>query len=103
MISAGNVDVLEDDHLDRSDVEPIEDPAQAWNALTIGAYTDLDDVSSTAGFEDWTPLAPRGELSPHRRTGVAFQRTWPHKPDGFCAFQLASLNRAGRPFFRSGA
>jgi Subtilase family len=81
LISAGNVREDDDDHLTRSDVEPIEDPAQAWNALTIGAYTDLVDASSSPGFEGWTPLAPAGELSPFSRTGVAFARAWPHKPD----------------------
>jgi hypothetical protein len=81
LISAGNVDLIEDDHLARSDVEPIEDPAQAWNALTVGAYTDLIDASSAPGFDGWTPLAPRGELSPFSRTAVAFERAWPHKPD----------------------
>jgi hypothetical protein len=62
-------------------VEPIEDPAQAWNALTVGAYTDLADADSAPGFAGWTPLAPRGELSPFSRTAVAFERGWPHKPD----------------------
>lgn len=79
--SAGNVDMLEDDHLSRSDVEPAEDPAQAWNALTVGAYTDLVNPAGSPGFEGWTPLAPTGELSPFSRTGVAFERGWPHKPD----------------------
>jgi hypothetical protein len=81
LVSAGNVDDLDEDHLARSDVEPIEDPAQAWNALTVGAYTDLVDASSGPGFADWTPVAARGELSPHSRTAVAFERAWPHKPD----------------------
>jgi hypothetical protein len=81
LVSAGNVSVWEDDHLARSDVEPVADPAQAWNALTVGAYTDLIDASSAPGFDGYTPLAPRGELSPFSRTGVAFDRTWPHKPD----------------------
>jgi Subtilase family len=81
LVSAGNVRVLDDDHLARSDVEPIEDPAHAWNALTVGACTDLVDASSAPGFAGWTAVAPRGELSPFSRTAVAFERTWPHKPD----------------------
>src|SRR5262249_38326938 len=42
VVSAGNVshDHLEVAHLDRSDVEAVHDPAQAWNALTVGASTD---------------------------------------------------------------
>jgi hypothetical protein len=81
LISAGNVLDYEDEHLARSDVEPIEDPAQAWNALTIGAHTELTDASSGPGFGGWTPLAPEGELSPFSRTAVLFERIWPHKPD----------------------
>jgi hypothetical protein len=81
VVSAGNIDAPEEDHLTRSDLEPIEDPAQAWNALTVGAYTDLTDASSAPGFDGWTALAPEGELSPFSRTGVLAGRRWPHKPD----------------------
>src|SRR5690606_2439390 len=40
VVSAGNIRdvVATDDHLGRSDLEPVEDPAQSWNALTVGAY-----------------------------------------------------------------
>lgn len=80
-ISAGNVSVDEENHLARSDLEPIEDPGQAWNALTIGAYTDLDDLADDPTFADWTPVASRGELAPYSRTSVLFDRGWPIKPD----------------------
>ena len=81
IVSAGNVDVWETDHLARSDTEPVEDPGQAWNALTVGAYTNLDDLSHASDFPGWTPVAARGELSPFSRTSVAFGRDWPIKPD----------------------
>lgn len=82
VVSAGNLRRWETEHLARSDVEPIEDPAQAWNVLTVGACTDLDDMTHAPdGFEGWTPLAPRGELSPFSRTSVAFSTKWPPKPD----------------------
>jgi hypothetical protein len=84
VVSAGNVRSWHpgDEHLDRSDLEPVEDPAQAWNVLTIGAYTELDTMTgAVADFADWTPWAPRGELSPFSRTSVAFSRAWPVKPD----------------------
>src|SRR6202012_1845297 len=54
------------------DEYPIEDPAQAWNALTVGGYTDLIDIQDE-GYTDWSPIADAGELSPHSRTSV----TWP--------------------------
>ena len=69
-------------YLDRCDTFPIEDPAQAWNALTIGAYTNLVDVGAEGTpHEGWTAVAEPGDLSPLSRTGVVFQRQWPIKPD----------------------
>jgi len=85
VVSAGNIrDVAAtDDHLARSDLEPVEDPAQSWNALTVGAYSAHDDMSGApAGFAGYVPIAPRGELSPVSRTSVVFDRKkWPFKPD----------------------
>lgn len=84
VVSAGNVREFDgaEEHLDRSDLEPVEDPAQAWNALTVGAYTDLVDVAASgADFNDWLPVAPVGELSPFSRTSVSFQSQWPIKPE----------------------
>lgn len=85
VISAGNIrDVAgTDDHLDRSDLEPVEDPAQSWNALTVGAYSGHDDMSGApASFAGYQPIAARGELSPVSRTSVLFDRKkWPFKPD----------------------
>jgi Subtilase family len=85
IVSAGNVRDLSDTtttYLDRCDTHPIEDPSQAWNALTVGAYTELVDVGADGtSHEGWTPLAQPGDLSPFSRTGVGFQRQWPTKPD----------------------
>lgn len=85
ILSAGNIrDVrAEDDHLDRSDAEAVEDPAQAWNALTVGAYTEHDDMAGApSDFAGYIPIAQRGELSPASRTSVSFERTrWPFKPE----------------------
>lgn len=82
LVSAGNVYEISDDHLTRSDIEPVEDPAQAWNALTVGAFTELDSLDGApAGYEGWTTVAPRGELSPFSRTSVAFRPIWPVKPE----------------------
>jgi hypothetical protein len=85
VVSAGNVRDLTDtstNYLDRCDTHPVEDPAQAWNALTVGAYTDLVDVGAHGtSHEGWTAVAQPGDLSPFSRTGVGFQRQWPTKPD----------------------
>jgi hypothetical protein len=84
LISAGNVrDRIRGlDHRELCDISAIEDPAQAWNALTVGAYTDLAATPTDPTFANWTPLASAGELSPHSRTSVPFAtRIWPIKPD----------------------
>ncbi|MGW1743944.1 S8 family peptidase [Nocardia sp. NPDC001965] len=85
IVSAGNIrDIVpSDNHLDRCDSEPVEEPAQAWNALTVGAYTDKDDLSGApAEFDGYSVLAARGELAPASRTSVAFETAkWPYKPD----------------------
>jgi hypothetical protein len=80
VVSAGNTDRLEVDHLARSDVEEVHDPAQAWNALTVGAFTEKSDIvdPSLAG---WRAVAARGELSPYSTTSVPFGPSWPLKPD----------------------
>jgi hypothetical protein len=82
VVAAGNVDNYELDHRTESDTSAIEDPAQAWNALTVSAYTELDDGPTDPTYAGWTPLAEAGGLSPHSRTSVLFaSRQWPIKPD----------------------
>lgn len=82
VVSAGNVNDFADEYLNRCDLEPVEDPAQAWNALTVGAHTELTDFDpAETGYDGYTPLAPHGELSPYSRTSVACNPAWPVKPD----------------------
>lgn len=82
IVAAGNVDSYQLDHRAESDTSPIEDPAQAWNALTVSAFTNLVDKPVDPAYQGWTPLAEAGALSPHSRTSVMFSsRRWPIKPD----------------------
>jgi hypothetical protein len=82
VVAAGNIlDFPDAPYLDTCDLSPIEDPAQAWNALAVGAYTDLVDLPTDRSFYGHRPLAPRGDLSPFSRTSVAFGDAWPIKPD----------------------
>ncbi len=83
VVSAGNVDPpWEPNHLAHSDTSPIRDPGQAWNALTVGAYTELDGTVTDPAYSGWSTLAPAGDLSPHSRTSLLFgTRPWPIKPD----------------------
>ncbi len=82
VVSAGNVqpEMFEPAHLNQSDVQPVHDPAQAWNALTVGAFTEKS-VITHRDWDGWSALSPPGELSPHSTTSVMFQDIWPTKPD----------------------
>lgn len=82
IVSAGNVDNYAAEHLDQSDASAARDPAQAWNALTVGAYTEMTVVPSDPAYAGWVVLAGAGDLSPHSRTSLLYgQRPWPIKPD----------------------
>lgn len=82
VVSAGNVpkDRLEIDHLSRSDLEAVHDPAHAWNAITVGAHTEKAVITHSQ-WSGWSPVSPLGELSPWSTTSVTFQDVWPIKPD----------------------
>jgi hypothetical protein len=58
----------------------VHDPGQAWNALTVGAYSELTTISESFGHE-YTPIAPAGGLSPYTTTSSTWQTGWPFKPD----------------------
>ncbi|MCZ7586278.1 MAG: S8 family peptidase [Deltaproteobacteria bacterium] len=79
VVSAGNVHHLDVAHLDRSDLEPVHDPAHAWNALTVGAFTEKAVINPSRN--GWSALARPGELSPWSTTSVLFEESWPIKPD----------------------
>jgi hypothetical protein len=62
-------------------VNQIHDPGQAWNALTIGAFTEKVVITeaNTAAFY---AVAPVGALSPFTTSSSGWTgRAWPLKPD----------------------
>jgi hypothetical protein len=81
IVSAGNVDSYQHDHLAESDTAVVDDPAQAWNALTVGAHTELTTLPTHPQYRDWHIVADKGQLSPHSRTSLLFGPKWPIKPD----------------------
>ncbi|QDV73647.1 S8 family peptidase [Botrimarina mediterranea] len=83
LVAAGNLPLeLRHEHPNRNLVEGVEDPGQSWNALTVGAFTELVSVRQSA-YSGWRPVASRsGELSPASRTSrIWSSRSWPIKPD----------------------
>jgi len=56
----------------------VHDPGQAWNAITVGAYTNKVD---TEGHPTLNPIAQAGGLSPFTTTTRTWERVWPLKPE----------------------
>lgn len=80
LVSAGNA--TEDEfsyYPDTNLTQSVQDPGQAWNALTIGAYTEFDEPGEN--LQGYTPLARSGQLSPHSTTSGVWASQWPYKPD----------------------
>ena len=82
LVSAGNTDNFTfgaGNYLDRCDHEDneIESPAQAWNVLSVGAFTEKTVLPDG---ELAQALAPFGDLSPASRT-ASWSSHWPNKPD----------------------
>ncbi len=83
LVSAGNTDNFTfgaGNYLDRCDHEDneIESPAQAWNVLSVGAFTEKTVLPPDG--EPAQALAPFGDLSPASRT-ASWSSHWPNKPD----------------------
>ncbi len=81
VLAAGNSDRqawhLYPDHLE---TEEIHDPGQAWNAVTVGAFTERWQIAEP-DFEGWKPIARPGDLSPSTTTSLTWKTSWPLKPD----------------------
>ncbi|WOS37794.1 hypothetical protein RP300_01347 [Oligella urethralis] len=84
ILAAGNLDKrinsLQFSYPTENEKQEVANPAQAWNAISVGAITykvKIDEVSS------YSPVANLGELSPHSTTSVS--DTWdsnmPLKPE----------------------
>ena len=82
IVSAGNIEDLNawSNYPESNETDGVHDPAQAWNALTVGACTDLVQIteSDTRGY---SPIAPEGGLSPFSTTSLTWDEYWPIKPD----------------------
>lgn len=96
VVSAGNIN---DPHSwvqcpNSNTTDGIHDPAQAWNALTVGAYTNLIDISE-ADTGDYQPIAPAGGLSPFSTTSATWKPHWPLKPDVLFEGGNAARNASG--------
>ena len=72
VLSAGNTDNNTfgfGNYLDRCDHHDneIESPAQSWNGICVGAYTEKTQIPANE-MQTTSPVAPYGDLSPSSRT-----------------------------------
>ena len=85
LVSAGNVRPdgdLNYAYPDDNRNTPIEDPAQAWNAISVGAITHHDRVEEPDDeSKRLVRIARNGELSPFSRTSCEWDNHWPIKPE----------------------
>lgn len=71
---------------------PMEDPAQAWNPISIGGFTDRDQVLDPI-YRGYEPVSAVGDRSPFSRTSAGWPSEMPLKPE--VVFEAG--NRAHQP------
>ena len=85
MLSAGNTTANLNDaatqYPDLQLTDSAHDPAQSWNALSVGALTSLDKIHDKS-LSNYIPVAKSGQLSPFSTTSLTWERNkWPVKPE----------------------
>lgn len=83
IVSAGNVETSAGwrAYPASNEVAEVQDPGQAWNALTVGAFTEKTRIEdpTLAGYQ---AIAEGGSLSPYSSTSLSWiGRKWPIKPE----------------------
>lgn len=70
-VSGGNItDDHGPDELDDLTEFPIEDPAQAWNAVCVGGFTEKSEIHPDDPYATWSAFAKAGCLSPYSRVST---------------------------------
>ena len=81
LISAGNLaSKLPVEYPKRNSDTSVEDPAQAWNALSVGAITHKTLITE-ANTGAYALVAAKGELSPYSSTSSTWKVASPIKPE----------------------
>lgn len=80
VVCAGNTTDFTANYPDAQLSNSIHDPAQSWNALTVGAYTTMDTITDPT-LSEYLPIAPAKGLSPYTTTSLTWEDKWPIKPE----------------------
>jgi len=77
-VSGGNVTLNDpQDYPHINFIETVHDPGQAYNVITVGAYTNFVDTGNVR----FLPLAQAGGMAPCNSTSTIWDTQWPNKPD----------------------
>ncbi|WP_207209497.1 S8 family peptidase [Frigidibacter mobilis] len=92
----GNIgDSSRADEISDADAFPGEDPAQAWNVLTVGGITLKSDIAER-GYRDWSGWSSPGDRSPYSRTTTLWRSSQsPIKPEVVFEAGNRALSRSG--------
>ena len=86
IISGGNIDLdsinydIWNSYPNGNSLRQIQNPAQSWNALTVGAHTNKLALD-TNELADSQRVAPNGGISPYSTTSVLWDKNAPVKPE----------------------
>ena len=81
ILAAGNVATHWEDYPDINQASSVHSPGQAWNALTVGAYTELTNITDPR-LNGYSAIAPQDGLSPFSTTSLTWEKSkWPIKPE----------------------
>ncbi|SAL82629.1 hypothetical protein AWB74_06333 [Caballeronia arvi] len=96
VLSAGNVEWPEwIEYPKKNELSPVQNPAQSWNALTVGACTHLVDIDAKK-HKGYKAIASHGHLSPSSTTSMLWTGSaWPFKPDVVAEGGNGSLDGLG--------
>lgn len=98
-VSAGDADQENfGDYPESNLTDSVHDPAQAWNALTVGAIADRDTLIEP-DFQDWKLVAPLGGLCPSSTTSPIWDDAWPIKPEIVLPGGNAAIDASGKSDF----
>ena len=96
LVSGGNIWLENpEEYPAKNHIEGIHDPAQAYNSITVGGYTEKDNFDRNE-FPESTLLTPKGGMAPSNSTSLSWERQWAIKPDivmeaGNCLNQNGNL------------
>ncbi len=81
-VSSGNVpSAAWNDYPNSNWSYPVENPAQAWNVLCVGACTHHTQINSIHQSNGYHCISSAGGLAPSSRTSNPWNQEWPAKPD----------------------